>query len=58
MKQYSLGRPTEEYELGQTAVFLASDESSAITDRLSSLTVACTCGVKRNRCWVRVGRQI
>ena len=31
MKQYSLGRPTEEYELGQTAVFLASDESSAIT---------------------------
>jgi hypothetical protein len=41
MKQYSLGRPTEEYELGQTAVFLASDESSAITGQ----TVVAACGM-------------
>ena len=41
MKQYSLGRPTEEYELGQTAVFLASDESSAITGQ----TIVAACGM-------------
>jgi NAD(P)-dependent dehydrogenase (short-subunit alcohol dehydrogenase family) len=41
MKQYSLGRPTEEYELGQTAVFLASDESSAITGQ----TIVAHCGM-------------
>jgi NAD(P)-dependent dehydrogenase (short-subunit alcohol dehydrogenase family) len=41
MKQYSLGRPTEEYELGQTAVFLASDESSAITGQ----TIVANCGM-------------
>ena len=44
MKQYSLGRPTEEYELGQTAVFLASDESSAITGQ----TIVANCG---NHMW-------
>jgi NAD(P)-dependent dehydrogenase (short-subunit alcohol dehydrogenase family) len=31
MRNYSLKRPTEEYELGNLAVFLASDESSGIT---------------------------
>ena len=31
MSQYSLGRPVEEYELANCAVFLASDESSAVT---------------------------
>jgi NAD(P)-dependent dehydrogenase (short-subunit alcohol dehydrogenase family) len=41
LKQYSLGRPTEEYELGQTAVFLASDESSAITGQ----TIVAACGM-------------
>ncbi len=41
MKQYSLGRPTEEYELGNTAVFLASDESSAITGQ----TIVAACGM-------------
>lgn len=41
MKQYSLGRPTEEYELGQTAVFLACDESSAITGQ----TIVANCGM-------------
>jgi NAD(P)-dependent dehydrogenase (short-subunit alcohol dehydrogenase family) len=41
LKQYSLGRPTEEYELGQTAVFLASDESSAITGQ----TIIAACGM-------------
>jgi NAD(P)-dependent dehydrogenase (short-subunit alcohol dehydrogenase family) len=41
MKQYSLGRPTEEYELGQTAVFLACDESSAITGQ----TIVAACGM-------------
>ncbi|HLA82498.1 MAG TPA: SDR family oxidoreductase [Thermoleophilia bacterium] len=41
LKQYSLGRPTEERELGQTAVFLASDESSAITGQ----TVVANCGM-------------
>jgi NAD(P)-dependent dehydrogenase (short-subunit alcohol dehydrogenase family) len=44
MKQYSLGRPTEEYELGNTAVFLASDESSAITGQ----TIIANCG---NHMW-------
>ena len=41
MKQYSLGRPTEEYELGNTAVFLACDESSAITGQ----TIVAHCGM-------------
>jgi len=41
MKHYSLGRPTEEYELGQTAVFLASDEASAITGQ----TIPVNCGM-------------
>ncbi len=41
LKQYSLGRATEEYELGQTAVFLASDESSAITGQ----TIVAACGM-------------
>ena len=41
MKQYSLGRPTEESELGKTAVFLASDESSAITGQ----TIVAHCGM-------------
>jgi NAD(P)-dependent dehydrogenase (short-subunit alcohol dehydrogenase family) len=44
MKQYSLGRPTEEHELGSTAVFLASDESSAITGQ----TIIANCG---NHMW-------
>jgi NAD(P)-dependent dehydrogenase (short-subunit alcohol dehydrogenase family) len=44
MKQYSLGRPTEEYELGNTAVFLACDESSAITGQ----TIIPDCG---NHMW-------
>jgi len=34
MTKYSLGRPVEEYELGNVAVFLASDESSAITGQV------------------------
>lgn len=41
MKHYSLGRPTEEYELGRTAVFLASDEASAITGQ----TIPVNCGM-------------
>ena len=41
LHQYSLGRPTEEYELGQTAVFLACDESSAITGQ----TIVAACGM-------------
>jgi NAD(P)-dependent dehydrogenase (short-subunit alcohol dehydrogenase family) len=41
MKFYSLGRPTEEHELGRTAVFLASDESSAITGQ----TIPVNCGM-------------
>ncbi len=41
MKMYSLKRPTEEYELGQVAVFLASDESSAITGQ----TIPVNCGM-------------
>jgi NAD(P)-dependent dehydrogenase (short-subunit alcohol dehydrogenase family) len=31
MSSYSLGRPVEEYELANCAVFLASEESSAVT---------------------------
>jgi len=38
---YSLGRLTEEYELGNTAVFLASEESSAITGQ----TIVAHCGL-------------
>ena len=41
MRHYSLGRATEDYELGQTAVFLASDESSAITGQ----TIVANCGM-------------
>jgi NAD(P)-dependent dehydrogenase (short-subunit alcohol dehydrogenase family) len=41
MKHYSLGRPTEERELGQTAVFLASDEAGAITGQ----TIPVNCGM-------------
>ena len=41
MKMYSLKRPTVEYELGQVAVFLASDESSAITGQ----TIPVNCGM-------------
>ena len=40
MARYSLGRPAEEYELANTAVFLASDESSAITGQ----TIVNHCG--------------
>ena len=40
-RRYSLGRPTEEHEVGQTAVFLASDESSAITGQ----TIPVSCGM-------------
>ena len=40
MTNYSLGRPVEEYELGNVAVFLASDESSAITGQ----TIVSHCG--------------
>ena len=40
MRNYSLLRPTEEYELGNVAVFLASDESSAITGQ----TIVAHCG--------------
>jgi NAD(P)-dependent dehydrogenase (short-subunit alcohol dehydrogenase family) len=43
MARYSLKRPTEEYELGNTAVFLASDESSAITGQ----TIVAHCGLHR-----------
>jgi len=38
--KYSLGRPTEEYELGNCAIFLASEESSAITGQ----TIVNHCG--------------
>lgn len=38
--KYSLGRPAEEYELANCAVFLASDESSAITGQ----TIVNHCG--------------
>ena len=38
--KYSLGRRTEEYELANCAVFLASEEASAITGQ----TVVCHCG--------------
>ena len=40
MTNYSLGRPVEEYELGNVAVFLASDESSGITGQ----TIVSHCG--------------
>jgi NAD(P)-dependent dehydrogenase (short-subunit alcohol dehydrogenase family) len=40
MTRYSLGRPVEEYELGNLAVFLASDESSGITGQ----TIVSHCG--------------
>jgi len=38
---YSLRRPTEEHELGQVAVFLASDEAAAITGQ----TIPVNCGM-------------
>lgn len=38
---YSLKRPTEEYELANTCVFLASDEASAITGQ----TIVAHCGL-------------
>ena len=41
MSNYSLQRPAEEYELANTAVFLASDEASAITGQ----TVVAHCGL-------------
>jgi NAD(P)-dependent dehydrogenase (short-subunit alcohol dehydrogenase family) len=41
MKNVSLGRPAEEYELANVAVFLASDESSAMTGQ----TVVAHCGL-------------
>ena len=34
MSKYSLGRPAEEYELANCAVFLASEESSTITGQI------------------------
>jgi len=40
MANYSLGRPVEEYELANVAVFLASDESSGITGQ----TIVSHCG--------------
>ena len=40
MANYSLKRPTEEYELANTCVFLASDEASAITGQ----TIVANCG--------------
>jgi len=40
LAKYSLGRPVEEYELANCAVFLASDESSAITGQ----TIVNNCG--------------
>jgi NAD(P)-dependent dehydrogenase (short-subunit alcohol dehydrogenase family) len=40
MAKYSLGRPVEEYELANVAVFLASDESSGMTGQ----TVVSHCG--------------
>lgn len=40
MTRYSLGRPVEEYELGNVAVFLASNESSGITGQ----TIVSHCG--------------
>lgn len=40
MKNYSLLRPAEEHELAKTCVFLASDESSAITGQ----TIVAHCG--------------
>jgi enoyl-[acyl-carrier-protein] reductase (NADH) len=40
MVNYSLKRPAEEYEVANCAVFLASDESSAITGQ----TIVNHCG--------------
>lgn len=40
MKNYSLQRPTEEYEIGNLCVFLASDEASPITGQ----TIVAHCG--------------
>ena len=40
MANYSLKRPTEEYELANTCVFLSSDEASAITGQ----TIVANCG--------------
>jgi NAD(P)-dependent dehydrogenase (short-subunit alcohol dehydrogenase family) len=40
MGSYSLGRPAEEYELANCAVFLASDEASAVTGQ----TLVSHCG--------------
>ncbi|MCX8021307.1 MAG: SDR family oxidoreductase [Syntrophorhabdaceae bacterium] len=40
VQNYSLGRMTEEREVASVAVFLASDESSAITGQ----TIVCHCG--------------
>ena len=40
VKKYSLGRVAEEFELANCAVFLASDESSAITGQ----TIVSHCG--------------
>jgi enoyl-[acyl-carrier-protein] reductase (NADH) len=40
MTRYSLGRPVEEYELGNVALFLASNESSGITGQ----TIISHCG--------------
>jgi enoyl-[acyl-carrier-protein] reductase (NADH) len=40
MANYSLGRPGEEYELGNVAVFLASHESSGIIGQ----TIVSHCG--------------
>jgi NAD(P)-dependent dehydrogenase (short-subunit alcohol dehydrogenase family) len=40
MANYSLGRPVEEWELGNVAVFLASDEASPITGQ----TIVAHCG--------------
>jgi NAD(P)-dependent dehydrogenase (short-subunit alcohol dehydrogenase family) len=41
MKMYSLRRPAEESEVGQVAVFLASDEAAAITGQ----TIPVNCGM-------------
>ena len=40
MAKYSLGRPVEEYEVANSAVFLASDEASAVTGQI----LICSCG--------------
>jgi NAD(P)-dependent dehydrogenase (short-subunit alcohol dehydrogenase family) len=41
MKMYSLGRPTEEDELGRVCVFLASEDAAAITGQ----TIPVNCGM-------------